>query len=353
MPFNRPTLTQLLDRAAADIESRLPGTDARLRRAILNVIARVQAGSINGLYGRLDYLADQLMVDTCEAEYLDRWASIWKVTRKAAVQAKGTATITGTAGVAIPAGSTLQRSDGAQFTTDALATIGVGGSVSTAITAVTGGTAGNTAANTQLAFASPIAGANNAATVDAAGLTGGTDTETDAELRTRLLDRIQQPPQGGASGDYVQWALAVAGVTRAWDYPAELGPGTVSVRFMTDDLTVDGIPAAGSVTAVQSAIDAVRPVTANVTVVAPVAAPLNLTITGLTPNNATVQAAVQASVADLLRQEATPGGTILLSHLREAIALAAGVTDYTLTSPAADVAHTTGQIATMGTITWA
>ena len=33
MPFNRPDLPTLIDRAVADLESRLPGADARLRRS--------------------------------------------------------------------------------------------------------------------------------------------------------------------------------------------------------------------------------------------------------------------------------------------------------------------------------
>jgi uncharacterized phage protein gp47/JayE len=65
-----------------------------------------------------------------------------------------------------------------------------------------------------------------------------------------------------------------------------------------------------------------------------------------------VQAAVAAELADLLRREAEPGGTILVSHLREAISIAVGETNHVLSSPAADVTHATGQIATLGTITW-
>lgn len=54
MPFNRPTLPQLIQRNITDIESRLPGRDARLRRSNLNVLAKVHAGAAHGLYGALD-----------------------------------------------------------------------------------------------------------------------------------------------------------------------------------------------------------------------------------------------------------------------------------------------------------
>ena len=65
-------------------------------------------------------------------------------------------------------------------------------------------------------------------------MSGGTDTETDDELRVRLLDRLSAPPMGGDAEDYVVWALSVPGVTRAWSAPNEMGIGTVTVRFMHD-----------------------------------------------------------------------------------------------------------------------
>ncbi|MDP1682722.1 MAG: baseplate J/gp47 family protein, partial [Burkholderiales bacterium] len=190
-----------------------------------------------------------------------------------------------------------------------------------------------------------------AATVTAAGITNGADTEIDASLRARLLKRIQQPPHGGAKYDYEAWALEVAGVTRVWVYPAELGLGTVTVRFARDD-DASIIPDAAEVTAVQDYINARRPVTAQVTVAAPVAVPRNFTIQ-LTPNTQVVRDAVTAELTDLIRRESEPGGTILLSHIREAISIAAGETNNVLSAPAADVTHTTGQMATMGAITWA
>ena len=43
---------------------------------------------------------------------------------------------------------------------------------------------------------------------------------------------------GGAQADYVTWALAVPGVTRAWA-ASEQGAGTITVRFLMDDLRAD------------------------------------------------------------------------------------------------------------------
>ena len=351
MTFSRPSLQALIDRTQGDIEASLPGADARLRRSNLNVLAGLIAGVSHGLHGHVAWLADQVIADTAEAEYLDRWATLWlDQPRKAAASATGNVTFTGTSGTLIPAGTSLIRADGVEYTTDADATLS-GGTVTAAVTAVEAGAAGSAVSGVAVTLTTPIAGVTSAATVASGGLTGGSDTESDDDLRTRLLARLKEAPHGGASFDYVNWALEVAGVTRAWVYPQELGVGTVTVRFVRDD-DASIIPDAGEVATVQAYIDALRPVTAQLTVVAPVAVALNFTI-AVTPNTAAVKAAVEAELTDLLRREAEPGGTILLSHIREAISVAAGETNYTMTVPAVDVTHTTGQMATMGTITWA
>jgi uncharacterized phage protein gp47/JayE len=351
LPFSRPTLSQLRDRAFSYLDDRVEGGDSRLRRSFLNVLALALAGLVHGLYGFLEFMFRQCFPDTAEAEYLARWASIWGVIRKAATKATGTTQATGTNGSSIASGTELTRSDGVRFKTTALATIS-GGIANLAIEALDVGIAGNTLTGALLTFVSTPSGVNATTTVQSPGLSGGADTEDDESLLGRLLDRIQTPPQGGSAEDYVTWALEVAGVTRAWCYPMELGTGTVTVRFMMDDTYANGIPLAGDVTTVQNYIDARRPVTADVTVVAPTAVPLAFTIDLLANDTPAIRAAVEAELKDMLRRDAVPGGTILISHIREAISIATGETDHVLTVPAGNVTHTTGQIATMGTITW-
>jgi uncharacterized phage protein gp47/JayE len=169
-----------------------------------------------------------------------------------------------------------------------------------------------------------------------------------------LLLRLREPPQGGAAQDYIAWALTVAGVTRVWVFPNENGAGTVVVRFVRDQ-DVSIFPDAGEVAAVQAAEDAERPITAQVTVVAPTQLAVAFTI-HLVPDTSDTRAAVTASLDDLMFRVAEPGdgiakGSVLLSEMRTAIGVA-GVTDYTMTVPSADVVPGLGQLATRGTITW-
>jgi uncharacterized phage protein gp47/JayE len=349
MPFDRPDFQTLLDRALADIQSRLPDASPQLRRSLLGVVARMHSGAVHGLYGYLDWLARQAMPDTAEAEHLERWGSWWGVTRKAASRASGEVTVTGTSGAVIPAGTMLARADGATYATTAEVAVSAAGTATAPAVADEPGQSGNADAGLALTLVTPLAGVRGA--LAAAGFGAGADEEADASLLARLLARVRNPPQGGAEQDYEAWALGVAGVTRVWVAPQEQGPGTVVVRIMTDDSTPDGIPTALDVAAVQAVIEAARPVTAEVTVVAPLPVPLDMTVR-LAPNTAAVRAAVQAEVTALIRRQARPGGTIPLSHLREAISVAPGETDHQLVSPAADVAHGPGEIAVPGAIVW-
>lgn len=350
MPFARPTLQALIERAATDIEAALPGADARLRRSNLAVLARMHAGAVHGLYGYLDWLAKQVMVDTAETLFLERHAGIWGVQRRPAAYAAGLVEFSGIPGVVVPAGTQLVRSDGALFTTQVDATIDSSQVATADVVAVDAGAAGNTAALVTLRLVVAVPGVSSSARVVAPAVTQGADREDDESLRARVLERVQQSPMGGAAHDYVAWAKQVPGVTRAWCYPLEAGPGTVVVRFVRDD-DASIIPDAAEVLAVQDYINTRKPVTAQATVVAPVAAPLAMTI-ALTPNTLAVRNAVQAELADVVRREAQPGGTILLSHLREAVSIAAGEVNSVLATPTVDVTHTANQMPVLGTITW-
>ena len=64
------------------------------------------------------------------------------------------------------------------------------------------------------------------------------------------------------------------------------------------------------------------------------------------------QYAVEAELRDLLARDAEPGGTILISRIREAVSIAAGETDNVVSTPTANVTHAAGELAVLGVITW-
>ncbi len=354
MPFQRPTLAELVTRIRADFKSRLGILGALLRRFMAGVLAAVWAGVAHLMHGHLEWLAEQLFPDTSERQYLLEQAAMYGITPTAASFASGQVTATGTNGSIIPTNTILVRDDGFTYRVTADATI-AGGTATVSIDAVLAGSDGNLDADEILTLESPIGGVNSTMTVTVDGITGGFDEEDTEEVRARLLLRLQQPPEGGALQDYEAWALAVAGVTRVWVYPNENGLGTVVVRFVQDGESPI-LPGPTAVAAVQAKLDAERPITAEVTAAAPTALVVNFTLS-VEPNTAEVQDAVEAELADLFLREGEPGdgaarGTIPLSHIRTAIGIADGIADYALASPAADVVPALGQLPELGTVTF-
>src|SRR5215475_9923815 len=353
MPFDRPTLADLRDQIRRDFNARLPGADALLRQSNLSVVADVFAGISYLHFGYQVWLSEQLFVDTCETAFLERWASIWGLTRKPAVAAVGGIAVTGSPGATVPAGTEFQRVDRVRYQTADGATLDGTGAATVAVEAETLGVVGDAVTGTTVTTVGAIAGVTAQGTVAAPGIGGGADEETDEQLRIRLLARIQAPPHGGAASDYILWALEVPGVTRAWVVPLGQGPATVVVYFTMDDAAhPNGIPTPADVALVQQHIDTLRPVGTQVFVMAPVAHAVNVTIKALTPDTPDVRAAVVTELTDTLYRHGTPGGTVYVSWLWEAVSLAAGEQHHTIQVPAGNVALGASELAVLGTVTY-
>ncbi len=340
MAFERPTLSEIIERVQADVESRM-GKKA-MRWSLASVLSRVVAGTAHGLYGFISFVLRQCFSSTAEGAYLERRASEYAVYRKPAAKAVGTVTFTGSG--TVPAGTQLQNEEGTVYVTTAESLGGVA-----PIEAVVAGAAGNAAAGMELSLVSPVAGVSSTAVAGA--LTGGVDAEDDESLRERLLERQKNPPKAGTKADYIMWAKQVPGVTRAWCTALEQGIGSVTVRFMTDGLTADGIPDAVMIERVRKLIEENMPVTTQLYVVAPIPKPLNITL-DVTPDTPQIRAKIQSAIEAVILAEAVPGGPILLTSIDRAVSSVSDVKSYRLTSPTDDVKTTTGEIYVPGTMTW-
>lgn len=349
MAFNRPTLAQLVQRITTDLETSYGIVGAALRNSFIKLFGKVIAGAAHLLHGNLDWISKQILPSTADDENLLRWASTFGLERNEASFAEGTVTFTGTNETTIPEGTELVSADGVVFRTTGDGAI-ESGEADIDVIAEVAGESGNSAIATVLSLAAPLAGVDPETTVSVA-IAGGADQETIEELRTRLLERIQSPPLGGAQQDYIQWAKETTGVTRAWCYPAYLGAGTVGVFFMRDN-DADPFPSESEVETVSAYIETKRPVTAQHYVFAPTAQEVDFSI-AISPDTAEVRAAVEAELQDLFDRDAEPGGIIYLSRIREAVSVAAGETDNSISNPSADIDPSNGYIATMGTVTWA
>jgi uncharacterized phage protein gp47/JayE len=367
LPFARPTLTALRNTAVQDITtSGIPGLSGLLRNAVLRVLAWCMAALAYSVYGYADWIARMGVPFTATDEFLYAWAALIGDYPKPATAATGTATFTGdpSLGATLPNNTPLSRQDGTPYVTTAAGSIDASGSVTVPIAATVTGEYTNDDGTSPISIAAPVAGINSGGTM---GLTeGGADAETQDQLRTRTLLKYRAPPQGGDSNDYVEWALEVPGVTRAWCHGNAMGVGTVSVFPMFDQqraanggfpVGTDGVSplepriaesvASGDQQLVADHIYPLQPVTAMVYVVAPVAWAVDVTVVALSPSTPDVTAAI----SDMLLVEASPGCTLYPSQFYEAILAIPGIDHLDLTEPSAPITAPGGYLPVMGTLT--
>ncbi|NUT73461.1 baseplate J/gp47 family protein [Pseudomonas sp. C1C7] len=345
MPFETPSLPVLIKRTQSDLAS------DSLRQSDAQVLARTLSGAAYGLYGYLDWIAEQILPDTADESTLERIAALrLNQPRKPAQVATGSVSFSATAGAVLDVDTLLQASDGRTYKVTAART-SISGVNSTTIAALEAGSLGNADAGLTLTPVQPIAGiVGNSFVVLASGLSGGVARESLEALRSRVIRSYRVIPHGGSANDYETWALEVPGVTRAWCRGGFLGPGTVGVYIMRDD-DPQPVPNAEQLAQVQAYIDPLRPVTAEVHVQAPVQVPVVYQLK-LTPDTSVVRAAVEAQLRDLHNREADLGEKLLISHIREAISSTSGENDHILTSPVADVSAAPNQLLTFGGCVW-
>ncbi|MGE5552820.1 MAG: baseplate J/gp47 family protein [Betaproteobacteria bacterium] len=177
---------------------------------------------------------------TTFGEYLDLRCEEHGITRRAATKATGQVKFSGAAGTVVPAGTRVATpadpASGAtavEFATTADVTLDGTGADYADVEAVEAGTSGNVPAGAISILVTPVAGVS--AVTNLAATDGGLDTEDDASLLARYLQRVRNPSAGGNKADYEAWAMEVAGVGGASVVPVRDGPGTVSVAIINAD----------------------------------------------------------------------------------------------------------------------
>lgn len=374
MPYTRPTLSDLRAHVAADITSGLPTADGLLRFSNLQITGKAVAGLAHLNYGYLDWIAKQGVPYTASGEYLEAWAALKKVYRKTASKAVIGVSFKGTPGVIVDAGAPVVRGDSAAFSSLETAAVAEDGTLVLQVRADLAGDAGNTPVGSLMKLGTAIDGVQSAGAVTTA-ITKGDDQEGEESLFSRMLDAYQSTPNGGSRGDYPSWAKDVAGVTRAWCMPNGFGAGTVVVYTMLDDANSDrgGFPqgtdgvstrdnrstsgnrASGDQLIVANSIFDQQPVTAMVYSCAPIAAPINFTITGLSAASTATRAAVASAITEVFFEQGAPlsdGSFVGLSDIDSAIAAISATKGFVITSPGANITNMLGYLPTLGTINY-
>jgi len=367
MPFSRPALSTIVDRIKADIKSGLQ-LQAILRRSFEEVISKALGGASHTLHGNIQNgIEEKFFPDTGDEATVIRWGTLYNVPRNDATFARLNVDIVFTGVATLIVGTVYQRSDGFQYTIETEITSVGAETINTVIIASEAGENGNLADSSTVSLLSPVANVETDATVTTTA-TEGEDQEELEDYRTRVLERLQQPPSGGTVHDYIAFAKTVTGVTRVWVLPNLFASqGEVGLTFVEDgNAPASIIPSPAKVTEVQDAVVLLKPINADLTTFAPNESVLDMTIS-IKPNTLAVRAAVTAEIEDVVFREAQVrnavdpeqvglgvqfDGTIALSKLNEAISIASGEEDHVIVSPATDPQAVEGGLLTLGTITF-
>ena len=346
MAFNERSLKEIYTDLEADCESTLQRYPNR--RSLVNVLIKVLAGASHGWIGRLRWVLDQTFVATADEEHLTMIGQQFGVYRKAAVRAAGAVTFEFTANpVAVEIGSILTADNGQQYSVTSAVT-----SAGTAdVQALIAGVDGNLSAGVELQLTPAVTGVVKAVVADG-GITGGVEQEDLEDYRTRVKKRLQNPPGCGKESDYEQWALEVAGVTRAWCQPHTPERGEITVRFMTDGLTDDGFPSEDKIAEVQAYIDSVNPTEARVYCCAPIKKVVDITIDSLDPDTVEVKDRINERLKELFVRQSTLAGTIKRNRIIATVTDTSGVENFELAMPAADVTAAANELAVLGEVTY-
>lgn len=262
MALEIPTTQQISDQNISRFESAL-GQDVPLNeKAFLRVLAVIEALTATGLYKFAAERARQNLAISASGQWLDLIGNEFSTPRKLAESTVLTITLPALTGTVIPAtASFVGASNGVRYFVDA-SVIAAAGVATISVTAENQGTIGNLSVSDTLTIVSPIAGAEQTATVSSVDTTGA-DEETDTVYRPRVLFAIRATTGGANATDHKIWAEEVAGVKRAFpfaglpvDDPGTSYPGDRTVYVECDaSIDPDGIAPTSLLDSVRDAIN--------------------------------------------------------------------------------------------------
>lgn len=257
--------------------------------------SRVVGGVVSGLYADQRLIANDAFPQRARHDALARFLDLYFAGGfLPATPAQGDVIITGTPGqVVLQSMQMTFPSNGNAYTVTANTALPAStGTSVTGFVPVQSVAAGQTQAllpGAILNISSPPAGIQPTAIVGTDGLTDARDPETDDQARARIVQRIRQPLSVGRVSDYIQYAEeANPSVTSAFVLRYPFGLGTVAVYVTAGTTNIDSaidngqpisvIPSQSLIDEVQAYLDINRPVTDCVTVLAPVAVAVNVSV---------------------------------------------------------------------------
>ena len=370
-----PTIEELKIQSAADLiavfEGELGVIDnqgqlALIAGSIEDALTAAQAGQTFGNYSLLEHISKQAtpVTATLNSEddpfgTLQDWGITFNNPIKLATGSTGNieAIFTGASTVSI--GDQWQTNDGIIIEATEEVIIASAGTVLIPAASIETGEDTNLEAGDELSAISNIINLDSA-TVATSGFVGGQEDEEQETFRARLLVAIRAHTTGSQKDRYEVAALRAAGVTRAFVEERAPTRGSVTIRFMMDEVRsdFDGIPqgtdgvipigpeSTGDQKLVEDEIIAakIRPPAADIHIIAPIGLPVIVALSSLNPNTPEVQAEITAQVIDLFKRETEPGKVLTRSQISAAISAAQGEISHVLSLPASDVIPLAGEL---------
>ena len=221
----------------------------------------------------------------------------------------------------------------------------------------------NLTGDTALAYETPIAGVESPVLVTFDEIIDGTDLETIEALQARLVDILQNPTTPFNVANIRKISLGISGVTRVFVQENTPAVGQVTVFFMRD-LDDDPIPSPAEIDEVEAALIEIKPAhtaDADVVVDGPteISTDFIFTAASLVPDTPSMRVAIAAELAEFFRNQPDVGVDVVEDASRSAIfntidpSNGQRVTSFVLTAPpAAAIAIATGEIATLGSVSF-
>ena len=218
----------------------------------------------------------------------------------------------------------------------------------------------NLDAGSYLQTQSPIVGVDQNLTVGFGSIGGGTDQEDDLGLRSRMLDRIQNPVALFNKAAIREKAKEIAGVTRVFVQEVTPNVGQVTIYFMRDN-DPNPIPTGSEVIKVKNNVLTIKPahvLDEDVIVNAPASVSIDFVFSALSPNTATMKSAINANLRQFFDERTNIGEDVTQDAYRSAIYntidpdTGDSVQSFTLSAPTTDIAIASGQIGVLGAISY-
>jgi uncharacterized phage protein gp47/JayE len=216
----------------------------------------------------------------------------------------------------------------------------------------------NQSLDAKLSLQSPIAGIDNETYVDYGAVGGGVDQESDESLRSRMLERIQNPVSHFNVAQITNQAKEVPGVTRVFVEEATPVAGKVTVYFMRDN-DDDPIPSLSEVETVFNKIVEIKPANMSnnsLIINAPTPITINFTFSAISPDTTSMRTAIENSLIQFFDEETNVGYDVTEDEYRAAIQNTIDtitgnkLQSFTLSTPVGTVAMSSGQIGVLGTV---